>query len=130
MSDTAPDTAFSASTTRTSHSTSEPGTLTAASRNRRGAGIRERRLLERLQSLEDAIAYRSSRVAVGCPDCGPPPGMCDDHACDLKLISRYQRTHHQTASQLRAICQELRQPGRRSAPTLAATGTARPRRPV
>jgi hypothetical protein len=48
---------------------------------------------QRLQALDDAIAYRRARVAAPCPDCGPGPGghRCDDHARDLMLIADYHR---------------------------------------
>jgi hypothetical protein len=48
---------------------------------------------QRLQALEDAIAYRRARVAAPCPDCGAAvrDGRCDDHACDVDLIAGYQR---------------------------------------
>jgi hypothetical protein len=47
---------------------------------------------QRLQALEDAIAYRRARVTAPCPDCTASSQMCDDHACDLDLIAAYQRT--------------------------------------
>jgi hypothetical protein len=49
----------------------------------------ERACLRRLQALEDAIAYRSARLAEPCPDCGPV--RCDDHATDANLITVYWR---------------------------------------
>ena len=52
-----------------------------------------RAAFQRLQALDDAIAYKRSRIAAPCPDCGPGPGddKCDDHACDLMLIADYYR---------------------------------------
>ena len=47
---------------------------------------------QRLQALEDAIAYRRARVSAPCPDCTASGHMCDDHACDLNLIAAYQQT--------------------------------------
>ncbi len=47
---------------------------------------------QRLQALEDAIAYRRARVSAPCPDCTASGEMCDDHVCDLDLIAAYQRT--------------------------------------
>jgi hypothetical protein len=47
---------------------------------------------QRLQALEDAIAYRRARVSAPCPDCTASGQKCDDHACDLNLIAVYQRT--------------------------------------
>ncbi len=43
-----------------------------------------------LQTLEDAIRYRLGRAAEPCVDC-EPDRPCDDHACDLRLISAYER---------------------------------------
>jgi hypothetical protein len=45
----------------------------------------------RLQALDDAIAYRTARLAAPCPDCGPH-ARCDDHASDADLITAYQAT--------------------------------------
>jgi hypothetical protein len=42
-----------------------------------------------LQSLEDAIAFRLSRLDLPCPDC-TADHKCIDHACDLDLIAGYQ----------------------------------------
>jgi hypothetical protein len=78
---------------------------------RRTIGTLERRLFQRLQALEDAIAYRKERAAAPCPVCEAGPGQCDDHGRDLDLIAAYQRTHHQTSARLRAI--------RRTGPALA-----------
>jgi hypothetical protein len=62
----------------------------------------ERGRFQRLQALEDAIAYRRARVSGPCPHCGPAPlgRKCDDHARDLELIAEYQASagHHQSAS--------------------------------
>ena len=53
--------------------------------------VRER--MQRLQSLDDAIAYRQARISARCPDCGPgDAGKCDDHACDVRLIADYRQT--------------------------------------
>jgi hypothetical protein len=62
----------------------------------RGVGVAERRRLQRLQALEDAIAYRQARVTAPCPDCGAaaPGRRCDDHARDLELIAEYRQTIH------------------------------------
>ncbi len=48
--------------------------------------------LRRLQSLADAIAYRSARAIAYCPDCvlAPNGSRCDDHARDQQLITEYQ----------------------------------------
>jgi hypothetical protein len=37
-----------------------------------------------LQSLDDAIAFRLSRLSLPCPDCTADQ-KCIDHACDLYL---------------------------------------------
>jgi hypothetical protein len=60
----------------------------------RPIGVMERRLFGRLQSLDDAIAYRRARIAVPCADCDGSEAdrRCDDHACDLMLIAAYQRS--------------------------------------
>ena len=46
-----------------------------------------------MQALDDAIAFRRSRLRAPCPDCGPGR-PCPDHAADAALISSYQRRHH------------------------------------
>jgi hypothetical protein len=55
-------------------------------------GVIERGWFQRLQALEDAIAYRRARAAAPCPDCTPSGRTCDDHTCDLHLIAAYQQT--------------------------------------
>jgi hypothetical protein len=52
----------------------------------------ERGWFQRLQALEDAIAYRRARASGPCPDCTASGHACDDHACDLQLIAAYQQT--------------------------------------
>lgn len=54
-------------------------------------GFTQRRWFQRLQALEDAIAYRRSRIAVPCPDCRAMGAgrKCADHARDLELIAEY-----------------------------------------
>ena len=42
-----------------------------------------------LQSLDDAIAFRQSRLNLPCPDCTADQ-RCIDHACDLDLIAGYR----------------------------------------
>lgn len=49
----------------------------------------ERAWFQQVQAYEDAIAYRTARLAAPCPECGPQP--CDDHATDADLITGYQR---------------------------------------
>lgn len=48
--------------------------------------------LGHLQGLDDAVAYRSSRLAGPCPDC-PPGDRCLDHAVDEKFIAEYQERY-------------------------------------
>ena len=47
-----------------------------------------------LQSLDDAIAFRLSRLSLPCPDCTADQ-KCIDHACDLDLIAGYQDRYGQ-----------------------------------
>jgi hypothetical protein len=49
----------------------------------------ERAWFNLMQAYADAITYRRRRLAAPCPDCGPE--RCDDHACDLRLITCYQQ---------------------------------------
>lgn len=67
-----------------------PGAGTAG----RTTGVLERGRFQRLQALEDAIAYRRARVSVPCGDCeaAGPDQKCDDHARDLQLIAEYLDT--------------------------------------
>lgn len=44
-----------------------------------------------LQGLDDAIAYRMTRLALPCRDCDEAEDRCDDHACDVVLLSGYQQ---------------------------------------
>jgi glutaredoxin len=85
---------------------------------RRTIGTLERRLFQRLQALEDALAYRRARAAAACPVCEAAPGQCDDHGRDLDLIEAYQRTHHQTSARLREI--------RRAVPVVVARASDLP----
>jgi hypothetical protein len=64
----------------------------------RPIGVMERSRFQRLQSLEDAIAYRRARVSAPCADCGPEASgrRCDEHARDLELITEYQQTIQQS----------------------------------
>jgi hypothetical protein len=57
----------------------------------RPSGVVNRGQFQRLQALEDAIAYRRARVGAPCADCeATAPGRkCDDHARDLELIAEY-----------------------------------------
>jgi hypothetical protein len=74
----------------------KPSGLAAAPRQQ-GTRDTERRLFQRMQALEDAIAYRHARTAAPCPDCQPAPGpACDDHGRDLELIGEYRQTLQQT----------------------------------
>ena len=54
-------------------------------------GAREPGPFNRLQALDDAIAFRAARAAMPCPDCAAlPAGRCDDHGTDLFLIGQYR----------------------------------------
>jgi hypothetical protein len=50
--------------------------------------------LAQVQALEDAVAWRTGRLAEPCADCqaAPGDGLCDDHACDRALIASYRNT--------------------------------------
>lgn len=53
---------------------------------------------QRLQSLEDAICWRSGRLATPCADCASvPDGRCDDHGRDADLIAEYEQATHRLA---------------------------------
>ena len=76
----------------------------SAAHGQQGTGVIERRLFQRMQALEDAIAYRHARTAAPCPDCQTAPGpACDDHGRDLELIGEYLQTLHQTAGHLQSL---------------------------
>lgn len=45
-----------------------------------------------LQSLDDAMAYRSSRLDLPCRDCRPGQ-KCTDHAGDVRLLETYQERY-------------------------------------
>lgn len=51
---------------------------------------RRHRFIE-LQGLDDAIAFRVARLSRSCADCDEADDLCDDHYCDLNLISGYQQ---------------------------------------
>ena len=51
-----------------------------------------------LQSLDDAIAYRSSRLDMPCPDCTRQRlsgQRCTEHTCDIGLLEDYQERYLQ-----------------------------------
>jgi hypothetical protein len=66
--------------------------------------VRERRLFQRLQAFEDAIAYRRARVKAPCRDCAAagPGQKCDDHVRDLELIVEYVHEIERSARALDA----------------------------
>jgi hypothetical protein len=73
--------------------TEEPRTCRPPAACGRPFGLPGRGWFQRLQALEDAIAYRRARVTAQCAACGPPSGRkCEDHARDLELIAEYQQT--------------------------------------
>jgi hypothetical protein len=49
----------------------------------------DRARLRQMQAYEDAVAYRSTRLAIPCPGCGPQ--RCDEHAVDVNLITACRR---------------------------------------
>jgi len=76
----------------------------AAAHQQQGTRDTDQRLFQRMQALEDAIAYRHARTAAPCPDCQTAPGpACDDHGRDLELIGEYLQTLHQTAGHLQSL---------------------------
>jgi hypothetical protein len=76
------------------HSTGNDTGVTPGSsqRHRSDSGAVPQGWFQHLQALEDAIAYRRARAAAPCPDCTADGRRCDDHACDLHLITAYQQT--------------------------------------
>jgi hypothetical protein len=48
--------------------------------------------LAQVQALEDAVAWRTGRLAEPCQDCQASDDLCDDHACDRALIASYRST--------------------------------------
>ena len=72
----------------------------------RAIGVTERGRFQRLQALEDAIAYRRARVTAACPYCAlaTPGRKCDDHARDLELIAEYQASARATCDQGSLAC--------------------------
>ena len=57
----------------------------------RAGRVLDRGRFQRIQALEDAIAYRRARAAEPCPDCATAAAgrKCEDHARDLQLIAEY-----------------------------------------
>jgi len=67
------------------------------------------RTFQRLQALEDAICYRTARLAEPCGACGPADETrCDEHACDLSLIAAYQRSFKDLAGSMTAARERAR----------------------
>jgi hypothetical protein len=53
---------------------------------------------QQLQAYEDAICWRTGRLAAPCQDCARAQGgRCDDHACDERLITSYRQAAHRLA---------------------------------
>lgn len=46
---------------------------------------------QELQALDDAIAFRAARLAQPCPACDRSQDRCDDHSCDVALLSGYRQ---------------------------------------
>ena len=64
---------------------------------------------QRLQALEDAICYRTARLAEPCGSCGPTgETQCDEHACDVSLIAAYQRSFKDLAGSMTAARERAR----------------------
>jgi len=54
--------------------------------------------LQQMQALEDAICWRTGRLAAPCSDCAAAPGgRCDDHGRDADLIAEYEQAVHRLA---------------------------------
>lgn len=67
-----------------------------------GLAPAERARFQHLQALEDAIAYRTARLAGPCLACGP--ARCDDHTTDTGLIAAYRLTAAALATQPATTC--------------------------
>jgi hypothetical protein len=63
--------------------------MTASQQTGAGLAPAERARFQRLQAYEDAIAYRTARLATPCPKCSQD--RCDEHAIDADLIAAYRR---------------------------------------
>lgn len=47
--------------------------------------------LQQMQAYEDAICWRTGHLAEPCSGCDASAEVwCDEHACDLKLITGYR----------------------------------------
>jgi len=48
--------------------------------------------LRQMQAYEDAVCWRTGRLAAPCADCAAvPAGRCDDHGRDVNLIAEYRQ---------------------------------------
>jgi len=67
---------------------------------------------QRVQALEDAIAYRAARIAAPCSNCtaAGPGSRCDDHDRDLELIAGYERAMRRANLDLDPVAKQARQP--------------------
>jgi hypothetical protein len=54
-----------------------------------------------LQALDDAIRYRAARLRRPCRRCRPAQ-PCNDHACDLNLLTAYHEMASTAVAALRA----------------------------
>lgn len=55
------------------------------------AGPAEGGRFQQMQAFEDAICWRTGRLAEVCPACDASAEVfCDDHATDLQLITGYR----------------------------------------
>jgi hypothetical protein len=81
-----------------------------------------------LQSLDDAIAFRLSRLNLPCPDCTADQ-KCIDHACDVDLIAGYQDRYAAALADAFAnmdpdAIEQIMQPGDGTPPTVGLLSAA------
>lgn len=86
------------------------------------------RKLGKLQLLDDAIAYRLSRLDLPCPCCGPA-GRCDEHGRDEELVTGYVDRYAAVFSDVLAGIDPgevalMMRPGDSTPPTVGAVGAA------
>ena len=65
--------------------------MTDQIRSQDRAGTPRRPWFMELQGLEDAIAYGTARLAQPCRDCAGGDERCEDHSCDMDLVSGYRQ---------------------------------------
>lgn len=53
---------------------------------------------QQMQAFEDAICWRTGRLAAPCSGCAAAQGAwCDDHGRDVDLIAEYEQAAHRLA---------------------------------